>query len=285
MDTDNLLINIGLYANQFTKTDKKIADYVLSHAEDVPYMSITELADACGVAEASIHRFCSRMKVKGYQEFKMRLSMSVKDSSSAVAASGTEESDNPFSDILEYHLNAIRETYSMLDAEVVNKTVEMMTNARQVYFLGVGNSMTTAMEAQGRFMHITPKVQCVMDSHLQAMAVSMLSSEDMIIFVSYSGSTMDNVATAQMAREHGVKISVITRYPKSPLTKYADTILICGSKEGPLEGGSMGAMMSQLHIIDVLFQTYYKRNLDTSRVNNKLTAEATLEKYVDKQTL
>ena len=39
-------------------------------------MSITDLADACEVGDASVYRFCRTMKLQGYQEFKMKLSLS-----------------------------------------------------------------------------------------------------------------------------------------------------------------------------------------------------------------
>ena len=41
----------------------------------------------------------------------------------------------------------------------------------------------------------------------------------------------------------------------------------------------MGAKMSQLHIIDILFQCYYHRNEAESRRNNELTAAANLDRY------
>lgn len=278
----NLILRIQLGYNQFTKAEKKIADYVLQNAQDVPYMSITELADASGVAEATIHRFCRSIHIKGYQEFKMQLSLAVQEGQRDQEKSQDEGDGNGedlFRKILDYHISAIRETNALLDRETVEKTVDMMSAAKRILFAGVGNSMTTAEEAQGRFLHITPKVEYIVDTHMQSMVASMLTPEDMIIFISYSGSTSDNVRVARIAREHGAKITVITRYPKSALTKYADTVLICGSKEGPLEGGSMGAKMSQLHIVDVLFQMYYRKNLDESRKNNKLTAAANVDRF------
>lgn len=285
MEVDNILVTIQLAYNQFTRTERKIADYVLKNSAEVPFMSITELADACGVAEASVHRFCRSIKVKGYQEFRMRLSICTtrnEAASDAEAGGNGNTDDDAFRKILEYHLNAIRETNALLDREVVDRTVQMMTDAKRVIFLGVGNSMTTAEEAEGRFLHITPKVEYVSDPHMQCMMASMLDPDDMLIFISYSGDTTDNVRVAELARRRGARITVITRFPKSALTKYADTVLICGSRESPLEGGSMGAKMSQLHIIDVLFQCYYQKNLEVSRENNTRTAEANMDKFEDK---
>ncbi|MEG0765987.1 MAG: MurR/RpiR family transcriptional regulator, partial [Pseudoflavonifractor sp.] len=44
--------------NQFTRAEKKVADFVAGSPRDVLFMSITELADACGVGETSVFRFC-----------------------------------------------------------------------------------------------------------------------------------------------------------------------------------------------------------------------------------
>ncbi|MGN1022463.1 MAG: MurR/RpiR family transcriptional regulator [Lachnospiraceae bacterium] len=286
-DNGNLLLSIQLNYNQFTKTEKKIADYVLQNAQDVPFMSITELAEGCGVAEASVHRFCRTLQIKGYQSFKMQLSLSLHDGQleaheDAGASQGEAKGENLFQKILSNNLSAIRETSALLDKDVVEKTVRMMSDARRIFFLGVGNSMITAEEAQGRFLHITPKVQYIVDTHMQAMAASMLTPQDMLIFISYSGSTSDNVRVAALGRACGARISVITRYPKSALTRYADTVLICGSKEGPLEGGSMGAKMSQLYIVEVLFQMYYQMNPEESKANNKKTAASIVDRYEDR---
>ena len=54
--------------------------------------------------------------------------------------------------------------------------------------------------------------------------------------------------------------------------------LLCGSNEGPLEGGSLGAKLSQLYIVDILFKEYYRRNLGISMENNQKTSKAVVEK-------
>lgn len=65
--------------NQFTRAEKKVADYITEHPREMLFMSITELADACGVGETSVFRFCRTVGLGGYQEFKMQLSLSMRD--------------------------------------------------------------------------------------------------------------------------------------------------------------------------------------------------------------
>ncbi|MBD5393539.1 MAG: MurR/RpiR family transcriptional regulator [Lachnospiraceae bacterium] len=283
MPSANLLLDIQLSYNQFTKTEKKIADFVVENAGQVLFMSITDLADACDVADASVYRFCRTIGMKGYQEFKMKLSLSIDPKENAEKETGekTREQDSLSSrmaGILDSHVSALKETGMLLDETAVEKAVSMMEKARNIYFFGIGDSLLTAREAHNKFLRITNKVNCIEDPHMQAMSASMADSNDLIFIISYSGSTKDNVYVARIARQSGAKIVGITRFLKSPLTNYTDVTLICGANEGPLEGGSMSAKMSQLYIIDVLFQEYYRRNLTVSRNNNKKTSKAVVEK-------
>ena len=77
MSNSDFLLSIQSHYNQFTKAEKKVADFVLKNPKKVLFMSITDLADACNVGDTSVFRFCRTMKLKGYQEFKMRLSLSI----------------------------------------------------------------------------------------------------------------------------------------------------------------------------------------------------------------
>lgn len=277
MNNTNILLQIQATYNQLTKAEKKVADYVLHNKTGVLYMSITDLADACKVGDTSVYRFCRTMKLQGYQEFKMKLSLSLTEIESEQSTS-EDRDETLISRIMDSHMSAIKETYMMLDNKDLSKIVQMIEEARRVFFFGIGDSLLTAEEARNKFLRITGKVACITDPHIQSMAASISSKEDLIIIISYSGATKDNIHVAKEAKKAGAKIAVITHFKKSPLTAYADAILLCGSKESPLDGGSMSAKMGQLFLIDLLFQEYYSRNYRSSRENNRKTSTAVVEK-------
>ena len=283
MSASSLILDIQLSYNQFTKTEKKIADFVTKNTNRVLFMSITELSEACGVADASVHRFCRTMGVKGYQEFKMKLSLSASSDEETEAESANINMENDslefsLDKILQGHINALKETRTLMRMDEVEKTIKMMEEADNIHFFGIGDSLLTAREARNKFLRICNKVSCIDDPHMQAMTASMAGPKDVIFIISYSGATKDNVYVARIAKKVGAKIVGITRFLKSPLTAYTDTLLVCGSNEGPLDGGSMGAKLSQLYIIDVLFQEYYRRNKEVSMENNKKTSKAVVDK-------
>lgn len=279
MEEMNLILKIQSVYNQFTKAEKKVADYCLEHREEVPYLSITELADACQVGDTSVYRFCRSLKLDGYQEFKMRFSLSQNTGTSTVGANDSSDvADSLPQKILLAHQNAIAETFQLLNPAELEKTVDMLQKAERVYFFGVGDSLLAAEEARNKFLRITPKVNCITDPHMQAVAASLSTEKDLVFIISYSGSTKDNIHTAKLAKERGAMVACISHFQKSPLTAYCDAVLLCGSKEGPLNRGSMSAKSAQLYLVDLLYQSYYERNPEESFRNIELASASVVER-------
>lgn len=270
-----LTLKIQTNYNQLTKVEKKVADYILANTEAVLYMSITDLANACEVGETSVYRFCRSMNFQGYQEFKMQLSLYLasEENNEHIKETGKLEDQ-----VMQSHIQAIEESYQLLDYKMLTKTIEMMEESEKVYFFGVGDSLITAQDAWNRFIRVTNKVQLIPDSHMQSMAMALADEKDLLVLVSYSGATKDIVHIAKQAKESGVKIACITHFKQSPLIAYTDAYLLCGAKESPLEGGSTSVKVGQLYLIDLLFQTFYSRSKEKSKINQQKSAKAVVEK-------
>ena len=137
VNTTNLLQDIQLNYNQLTKTEKKIADFVIGNVNQVLFMSITDLAEASGVADASVYRFCRSVGAQGYQDFKMKLSFSV--STDEISETETENfkidsMDYTLDKILHKHIGVLKETRMLIEQEAVRKTLLMMEEAENIYF-------------------------------------------------------------------------------------------------------------------------------------------------------
>lgn len=281
MSKIDIFSKINITRNTFTKVEQRIADYVLENPQKVLYMSITDLAAACNVGDTSVFRFCKTLKFQGYQEFKMNLAQSIDINDELCNSGKTNEAvdqNNPALAVLNTHINALNETYSLINYDDIKKAVEYMMEANRICFFGVGSSLITALEAKGKFMRIMPNVECVFDHHFQAMQASLLTPKDLAFIISYSGSTKDVIEIAKICKSNSVKVVCITRFLKSPLKSYADLTLLCGSNEGPLQGGSLSAKIAQLYIIDLLFNEYYNRNKEVSKNNREKTASSVMDK-------
>lgn len=285
MKQENFILQLRMAYQGLTKAERKVADFVMEHAPEVLYMSITDLADACAVGETTVFRFCKSMKLQGYQEFKIQLSLSMQNEETERGQDILTDSvgmDDTFEvmtqKLLNSNMSVLTETKELLNKNEMELLIDKMLAAERIFFFGVGSSQIVALFATNKFLRILSKVYCFTDSHMQTMAASTLTERDAAIVISYSGSTKDTLLFAKLAKERGAFTAAITRFLKSPMSGYADMVLLCGANEGPLQGGSTTAVMSQLFLMDVLYIEFYRRTYDSSYINNQMTSQSVIDK-------
>jgi len=267
-----------------TTAEKKAADYVIIHQRDTQYMSISELAEACGVAEATISRFARRLNYKGYNAFKLAVAHSTAGRSAGNPLSGQVLAEDGVSDVCQKlfaaNVDAMEQTMSLLRPEDVTAAGDLLERADKVLCMGQGGSMVMAQEAAHLFSTAFGKYFAVTDSHMQAIAATQLGPRDVILYFSYSGATRDMVENCLLARERGAKVILVTRFPKSPGAALASVVLQCGANENPLQMGSVAARIAMIFVLDVLFSEVCRRDLPACRARRRQVADALSEKHL-----
>lgn len=275
-------ISHGYY--QFTDAERKVADYVVVHQRDAQLMSISELAEDCGVAEATVSRFCRRLNYAGYGAFKLAIANATAVQAAEQLPTGAIQPEDSILTVAQKlyaaHTDALSQTLGMVREEAVEKAADLLANARRVLCMGQGGSMILANEAAHLFSTSLPNFQAVADSHLQLIAAAHLTPEDAVLFFSYSGSTQEVVELLPVVRERGAGIILITHFPKSPAAAYADVILPCGANELPLQHGSVAARMGQLFLVDLLFTQVCRRKKEECAEIREQVAAALARKHV-----
>ncbi len=260
--------------------EKKVADYVLSNAESTIYASITELADACGVGEASIIRFCHSIGFRGFQEFKLVLAQDIGSSQEEMVTDISPSDDiNALARKVAFRsTKSVNDTLSILNLKELELGIDAIVKARKVEFYGVGASGFTALDAKYKFLRIGVYCDAFTDSHLQAMSAATLTSKDVVVGISQTGSTKDVVDSCKIAKDNGATVICITAYAKSPITRVADIILLTASQESPLGSGAIRSKIAQLYVLDLLFTGVVIRIQDKAKYVTQKTAEAVLDK-------
>ena len=284
MATSNLMNEIAAAYSKLTKAEKKVADVVLSSPQDVLNATITDLAKMCNVGETSVFRFCRSLSLDGYQDFKLSLALSTSNPDHLDkeninvndSASGHEVAEK----VLQAYSAALENAFSSLNFKSISKAVELILNARIVHFFGFGGSATSAIEAQNKFYKIMTNVSFNLDSHIQLTQASLTSPEDTAIIFCNSGITKDCIKIAKLCHQNGASVIFIAKFHKTPAVPYSDVLLLCGSNEGPMEGGSIAAKTSQLFIIDILYAELFRRMGDRALDNKKITASVIVERMV-----
>ena len=82
----SVILKIGSDYYTLTPAEKRLADYILANQDGVAGLSISQMAKACGVAEATVSRFSRHMGFKGFPALKLAV---------ANAAAQSRLGDNP----------------------------------------------------------------------------------------------------------------------------------------------------------------------------------------------
>ena len=282
MDEQNMDILERIHASyyQLTATERRVADYVLAQHAQVQFMSITQLADECGTAEATISRFCRSLKLKGFNAFKIELARHSVPTAAKMQPHSTDTPAGRCQEVGRLAADAVHQTIDLIQPQLVQQVVEHIERAPRILCIGSGGSMLLASECAHMFSTVTGKFFSVSDSHMQMSAAATLEPGSIIILFSYSGATTNGLQVLEVAKQRGIKTVLITRFPKSPAAKLADMVLCCGSNEGPFQFGSVAAKIAQLVVVDVLLQEYCSRNQKECEENIQSIASALSNMHV-----
>lgn len=271
----------------FTKSEKKIVDYVLEHQKETQYISITDLSTACDVAVSTISVFCRKLKLAGFNDFKLELAKAALIAGNRAPSGVANEEillDDTVSTVMDkvYGTNqdALIKAYHMLQEGAVRRAVELMSGARQVVCLGQGNHSIVATAAWAQFSTASSKFKTAQDSHLQTVVLSTLSEDDVVLYFSYTGATHEVLEASELIASRGAKMILVTRFLNAPASSFADTVLLCGPNELPLQFGSIAAIISQMYVVDVLFSEYCRQNHEEAEACRQAVGKALTQKCV-----
>jgi DNA-binding MurR/RpiR family transcriptional regulator len=261
---------------QLTKSGHAVADYLLQHADEAQYLSISSLARECNVAEATVFRFCRALGFDGYHEMRIALAQA---NATGTMSSQRELQPGASTETLFEHASArlftaINGTQNALSVEAVDEAAQMLREAKQVFCFGQGGSMLLANDICARFASLSTKFRTSGDSHLQLLTASLMNEADVVLFVSYSGATRDMMETLRTAKAAGAKIILLTHYEDSPGASLADVVLRCGAQESPLDSGSIPIKVAVLYVGEVLVLRYILDSPEQANTAQELTSEA-----------
>ncbi|SLK11703.1 MULTISPECIES: MurR/RpiR family transcriptional regulator [unclassified Paenibacillus] len=267
---------INTYYPSMTKSEQKVARCVRDNPDNIIYLSVTELADFAGTGETTVMRFCRKIGFKGYQDFKLMLAQGLPKRQNQ--PDGEQGEDDYADHLYTAMVGVLQSSLGMLDRSQLEQAVKCLDSARHVQFFGVGSSGITAMDAKNRFLRIGRRTEANSDSHIQSMMAVTMGEGDVAFGISVSGSTLDTNDMLMKAKQNGAKVIAMTNYAKSPIASIADILLLTAGKESPLEGGSVGAKISQLFIIDLLCQGLEREHGEETKKMKELTARAVIDR-------
>src|SRR5699024_9552188 len=253
----SLLTHIKEHYNNFSKTEKQIATYVLKYAKLIPNITTKELADKAVVSESSVTRFVKKAGAESFKSFKIRLAQELVGADGFITDfSILHKKDTPyelFQKVSHVNKGAIDALHGSMNKKELSKAIEALKKARKIVFYGVGGSSIVAMDALYKFTKLGFQVEFNQDFHYMLSLIPFLNKDDVFVAISMSGKTKDVADLAEFAQLNNTLVIAITNINKSTLVKKADIHLATPKVEQDFRIGSITSRITQLTIIDSLY--------------------------------
>lgn len=249
----NILDKINQDLTSFSKSEQKLVSIIVSSPDTVINMSIAKLAEQAQVSEPTVNRLCRKLGTKGYPDFKLHLAKAVANGVPFENLQVNEDDtvEEYTSKIFESTLANLTLAKNHLDNDIINKAVDILTQANRISFFGLGASAVIAFDAQNKFFRFDVPIVYSNDILMQRMSATNSIKGDVIVLISRSGRTKSIIEVAQLAQESNATIIGITN-KDSPLAAKCHLVLSVNTAEDTDLYMPMASRITQLMLIDIL---------------------------------
>lgn len=273
MSDYNLLTSLSNALPTLTEAYASICSYVLKNRLEVPKMSTEELAQACGVSEATVVRFARKMGLNGYRDFKISLSaanvLQTRDGIELADVHVSDTTGEVLDKLTSFTVNSLENTAAVLDRNELNSAIELIrkvsSKGGRIFVTGFGSSSTVAQAFVIKMMRLGVSTVYYSDIHVQLESLLSISPSDILVCFSVLGRTVENDQIVTIARDHGSEVIVITQQGNSLIAQKATCLLLTACVENNLRLASQTALIVQLLLVDVIFTSLALENLDSTR--------------------
>lgn len=237
--------------------------------DSVVGISVEELAARSGSSQAAVVRFCKKLGCKGYREFSIQLVSEVAVSQRGESSreritdiQAGDRADNVISTVCHHNILAIEDSLSLLNPDDVELAAEKLYTARKIDLYAIGASNLVAQDAQQKLMRINKQVSAYGDPHLQLASAAILTPQDVVVALSWSGETREVLQASKLAKQNGAFIIAVTRLGRVSLKSCADLHFGLSAPEMSIRSGAMSSRIVQMTMIDVLFSCMVSRHYE-----------------------
>ena len=233
-DKDLLKLIENKYSS-FSKSHKKIADYILKNSDKVAYMTAAKLGETVGISDSTVVRFAVEIGFEGYPEFLKRLREVVSGKLTSIQrieiTSSTLSKEDVLDNVINSDIDKLKKTLINIDKEAFNNAISTILKAKTIYIVGVRSSASLASFLGFYFTLMFDNVKLIHTNSVSEMFEQILniSKDDVIIGISFPRYSRRTLNALQYAKKNGSKIVAITDSNMSPLTLVADYSLIARS--------------------------------------------------------
>lgn len=221
--------------NSFSKGQKLIANFIITHYDKAAFMTAAKLGAEVGVSESTVVRFANEIGYNGYPKLQQELRKLIKSKLTSIQrmdiSSIRIKDSNILKSVLLSDMEKIKTTLEEIDTKSFDNVVESILNAKKIYIVGVRSSAPLASFLAFYFNLIFNNVRLVHTTSVSEMFEQIIyaSEDDVMVGISFPRYSIRTINAMKYAKKQGATVIAITDSTDSPLAENSDHTLAARS--------------------------------------------------------
>lgn len=252
------LLKIKGMLDQFSASERKLADFILDNSHLLRDYSSQQLADAVGISQSSVVKFCQKLGYKGYPDLKLAITEAVVTASTLQR----EQQEQPLelsnigqlAEQLQQSLwQSLRGLLTINPEQQLQRAVKLLQQTQHVLLAGSAHSAVVAADMQYRLLQLNKLALYCGEPALTLQLAQTLPADAVVLLFSESGDNPDLLQLEALARQRQLKIISFTRFQTNPQSVVADVTLFTLESETSTLLAPLLSQQAQQHLCHLLF--------------------------------
>ena len=231
--TADLRDRIVHHVAELSPQQRVIAEFVLEHLQEIPFLSVPELAERTGASEATVVRFCQRIGYSGYSDLKMSQIDVVREDMKAASSPAGPDPDigkDVLAAMAKLEQYNIERTLDSINRQDFHAVAAALFRADHVFTFGLGISAYLADLACYLFTEHGLRSTCLATRYTSPREqLVALRPTDVVMAFSFSPYSRQTLEVLEEAGDRGATTIVITDRVTAPGVALARQALIASS--------------------------------------------------------
>ena len=251
------LVKIRSERDQMSAIERRIADFLLENAQLLRDYSSQQLANALGISQSSVVKFCQKLSFKGYPDLKFSISEALAraEHGEALEAPATpDERKRTLASTLWRRKSEAEEATRLINPpEAIESAIEAIDSAGRVFIIGLGEDDIHARAFALKLALLGILTVHNFDTAHMTASMSAAGAGDVLLVFSEHGKQPALCQLSRYFREQGGRVLSITRHTSNALRAHADIALLVSAHDDRAHVEPLLYHSALQHLLDGLF--------------------------------
>ncbi|WAA08767.1 MurR/RpiR family transcriptional regulator [Fervidibacillus albus] len=213
---------------EMSKSQRKIANYIIEHPDVAPFLTASKLANNVGVGEATVIRFAVFLGYQGYPDFQWHLQEAMKRKWTAAerfektTVGGGAFPSAVWQEVLSDDIQNIKTTMDNIDDEDFQEAVQAIVQAKRIYIVAYRSAQSIGQFLEFYLDLVFQNTELIRQADGVSEHLLDIHENDLVIGIGFSRYTKRTIDILKYVRTRGAKTLIITDHIMSPLAPLGD---------------------------------------------------------------